>query len=40
MHLKTLKYALKYAVKTIKICTKKVKCAKYALKIISNFAEF
>ena len=40
MHLKKLKYALIYALKIIKICTKKLKYAKYARKVVSNFSEF
>ena len=37
MHLKTLKYALKYAVKIIKMCPKKVKYAKICIK---NYFKF
>ncbi len=40
MHLKKLKYALKYALKILKICIKNLNMQKYALKIISVFAEF
>ena len=39
MHLKMLKYALKYALKTVEICTKNVKYAKICTKKYFNFEE-